>query len=287
MVSTASSPAEVTADCVALPAAHWSEHHHHRHTVQHPHVMPDLMSSMHFSRPRSALHTSVHHEAHTAAQSDICSPGNMEAYGSHAEAASAQGRSSAAARQTAGDVGQVRTLAGDGGDGGRMRSCASSAAMAAGCSMQGHTDPDIQESFVAPESLLQDAKPAQVVPCEDCITESSKGGLGEALENRQQSGEVAADQQQPDGINCGVCSEDAISRQQAGRLEPEKEHSSERQASERHRKSERQERHRDRLKGRRHCSQPEDVSYCAAGVYRLRPGVMHLPTAKVSPVSLM
>ena len=284
MVSTASSPAEVTADCVALPAAHWSEHHHHRHTVQHPHVMPDLMSSMHFSRPRSALHTSGHHQVHTAVQSDVCNPGKTEAYGSHAEAASAQGRSSAAARRTAGGLGQVRILAGDSGAGAKMRSCASSAAMAAGCGMPGQTDPNIQESLAAPESLLQDAKPAQEMPCEDCITESSKGGLSEALENRQQSGEVTADQQQPDGVNCGVCSGDAISRQQAGRLEPEEELSSERQARGRHRNSERQ---RDRLKSRQQCSQPEDVCYGAAGVYRLRPGVMHLPTAKVSPVSLM
>ena len=288
MAGTASSPAGVTAQCVALPAAHWSERHHHRHTVQHPHVKPDLMSSMHFSRPRSALPTSVHHQAHTAAQSDISNPGNMEAYGSHAEAATAQGRSSAAARQTAGALGQVTTLAGDGGAGAKMRSCASSAAMAAGCGMQGQTEPDHQERLVAPESLLQDTQSTQVMPCEDCIAESSKGGLGEALGNRQQSGEIAADQQQPDGVNCGMCSEDAVSRQQAGRLEPEEEQSSERQASGRHRKSERQERHRDILKGRQQCSQPEeDVCYNAAGVYRLRPGVMHLPTAKVSPVSLM
>ena len=282
MAGTASSPADVTAQCVALPAAHWSEHHHHRHTVQHPHVKPDLMSSMHFSRPRSALHTYVHHQAHTAAQSDISNPGDMEAYGRHAEAASAQGRSSAAARQTAGDVGQVRTLADDGGDGGKMRSCASSAAMAAGCGMLGHIEPDIQESLVAPESLLQDPQSTQEMPCEDCIAESSKGGLGAALEHRQQSGEAAADQ--PDGVNCGMCIENTVSRQQA---EPEKEQGSRRQAGGRYRKSERQERHRDRLRGRQQCSQPEDVCYSAAGVYRLRPGVMHLPTAKVSPASLM
>ncbi len=289
IASTASSPADVTAQCVALPAAHWSEHHHHRHTMQHPHVKPDLMSTMHFSRPRSALHTSVHHQAHTAAESDISNIGNMEAHGSHAEAATAQETSSEAARQTAGGVGPVRTLAGDGGNGGKMRSCASSTATAAGCGMQGYTHPDIQESLAAPESLLQDAQPAQVVPCEDCTADSSKGGLGEALENKQQFGEAAAEQQQPDGVSCGVCCEDEFSRQQAGRLEPEEKQSSERQASGRHRKSERQERQRDRLKGRQQCSQPEDVCYHsrAAGVYRSRPGVMHLPTAKVSPVSLM
>ena len=218
MAGTASSPADVTAQCVALPAADWSEHHHHRHTVQHPHVKPDLMSSMHFSRPRSALHTSVRQQVHTAAQSDICSPGNMEAYRSHAETATAQSRSSAAAQLTAGGLGQVRTLAGDGGTGAKMRSCASSAAMAAGCGMLGHIKPDIQESLVAPESLLQPAQPAQEMPCEDCTAESSKGGLGEALENRQQSGEVAADQQQPDGVNCSMCSGDAIGKcsRQAG-----------------------------------------------------------------------
>ena len=286
MAGTASSPAEVNAQCVALPAAHWSERHPDRHTVQHPHVKPDLMSSMHFSRPRSAQHTPVHHQSHTAAQTDICHPSNMETYRSHAEAASAQGRSSAAARQTACGLGQVRTSAGDGGAGAKMRSCASSAAMAAGCGMQGHTEADHQESLVASESLLQDAGPAHVVPCEDCIAESSRGGLGEALEHRQQSGEVAADRQQPDGVNCGVCSEDASSRQQAGRLEPEQEQSSERQASGRHRKSERQTRQRDRLEGRQQCSQPEDVCCSAAGVYRLRPGIMHLPSAKVGLVSL-
>ena len=287
MAGTASRGADVTAQCVALSPAHWSEHHHHRHTVQHPHVKPDLMSSMHFSRPRSALHTSVHHQVHTAAESDISNPGNMEEHGSHAEAASTQCRSSAAAQQTAGGLGQVRALAGDDGARAKMRSCASSAAVAAACGMQGYTEPDHQESLVAPESLLQDAQSTQVVPCEDCTAESSKGELGEALESRQQSGEVAADQRQPGGINCGVCSKDAISRRQAGRLEPEEEPSSERQASGRHRKSERQERQRDRFKGRQQCSQPEDVCYGAARVYRLRPGVMHLPTAQVRPVSLM
>ena len=281
MAGTASSPADVTAECVALPAAHWSERHHDRHKAQHPHVKPDLMSSMHFSRPRSALHTSVHHQAHTAAESDISNFGNMEAYRSHAEAGIAQGRSNAAAQQAAGGLGQVTTPAGDGGNGGKMRRCASSAAMAGGCGIQGHTEPDIQESHVAPESLLQDAQPAQVMPCEECIPESSKGGLGEALENRQQSGEVSAGQQQPDGINCGMCSEDTISRHQADELEPE------RQAGGRHRKSERQSRQRDRLKGRQQCCRSGDVCYSAAGVYRSRPGVMHLPTAKVSLLFLI
>ncbi|DBA81719.1 TPA: hypothetical protein ACH3X1_007456 [Trebouxia sp. C0004] len=282
MAATASSPADVSAECVALPAAHWSERHHHRHTVQHPHVKPDLMSSLHFSRPRSALHTTVHHQAHTAAE--ICDPANMEAYGSHAEAAIAQSRSSAAARQTAGALGQIKTSAGDGGDGGKTRSCASSTATAAGCGMQGHIEPDKQESLVAPEDLLQDAQPAQVMLCEECIPEASKGGLGEALENRQPSDGVAADQQQPYETNCGMFSEDTISRKQADKQEPEEEQSSERQAGWRHRKSGRQsgqqERQRNRLKGRQQCSQPEHVGYSSAGVYRLRPGVMHLPTAK-------
>ena len=48
-------PADLLHGSVALPTAQWSGHrHHHAHKAQHPHLKQDLMSSMHFSRPRTA-----------------------------------------------------------------------------------------------------------------------------------------------------------------------------------------------------------------------------------------
>ena len=51
----------------SLPVSHWSRHQRHHHAAAHPHLRQDLMSTMHFSRPRSAQPRVSKHEEDAAA----------------------------------------------------------------------------------------------------------------------------------------------------------------------------------------------------------------------------
>ena len=53
---------DMVARPASLPVSHWSRHHPHHHARAHPHLRQDLMSTMHFSRPRSAQPRFSSHE---------------------------------------------------------------------------------------------------------------------------------------------------------------------------------------------------------------------------------
>ena len=71
--AAAGSTEDVTGRPAPLPVSHWSSHHHHYHTAPHPHLRQDFMSSMHFSRPKSAQPQSPRHRRQRENDAVTCS----------------------------------------------------------------------------------------------------------------------------------------------------------------------------------------------------------------------
>ena len=294
---TASSPADV-ATCVALPVACWSEHHHSHHKTQHPHLQHDLMSTMRFSRPRSAPQgPTMQRQMHTAAVLHGTMTGELDADSSDSRVASAHSHNSSAHQQTAVQHCQDKGSAGDADDASKLGGSYSNAGDAV--QHTGSSDELNDGVSAVPKTLADQAalSPVQTASVE-CVPDSSKAGLDEGLEamrqmtessvNRQQSSEGPLTEHRP-GVNGQHFGEESLARQQSGETYRSmcNERSGDKQQSSwqeqnRDRQSRGRDRQQDIAKGGQQCLSAEGARWRLAAVHRLHSGAAHCPTAKVS-----
>ena len=229
------------------------------------------MSTMHFSRPRSAPHkTSAGSQRHCS--NSHTHRGEPAAGGRHTDAAHGNERSC------------VQHAAVDGGT---KESAVDS--IPAGVNVTGTVDGeglgrqyqdtgnDSPESSAVQASQRQDGDSSQQLPLDDSLQQTSLGHQGSA-------------RQLPCCVLRGTCSVDRVIEDQSGwenragdREEGNSRRDTDKQEDECERQSRWQEGQHGRVKGKQQqCWPAEGTRWRAAMAYKLQAGPMHRPTAKVS-----
>ena len=269
--AAAASGVGVAPAAAALPAYHWFDQHHHKHRSQHPHLQQDLMSIMHFSRPRSAPHKTSSGSQRHCSNSHTHQPA---AGRRHADAAIARGNESNRVQHAA-------------VDGGTKESAVDSSL--AGVGVTGTVDGeglgrqyqdtgnDSPESSAVQASQRQDGDSSQQLPLDDSLQQTRVGDEGST-------------RQLPGCELRGTCSVDHVIDDQSGwenragdRQESNSRRDTDKQEDECERQSRWQEGQHGRVKGKQQqCWPAEGIRWRAAMAYKLQAGPMHRPTAKVS-----